>query len=40
MKEFEEKVNKGPRGSQVDGVKTVPSADDEALGEFEVRETK
>ena len=39
MKDFEEKVRKGPRGSQVDGVKTLPAKDGEALGEFEVRDT-
>lgn len=41
VKEFQEKLKKGPRGSQVDGVKALPADDAEVYeAEFEVRESK
>jgi acylphosphatase len=41
VKEFQEKLKKGPRGSQVDGTKALPVDDAEVYdAEFEVRESK
>ncbi|HEY3324658.1 MAG TPA: acylphosphatase [Planctomycetota bacterium] len=39
MKDFEEKLQKGPRSAKVEKVEALPGASAEDLGEFEIRET-
>lgn len=39
LKEFQEKIKKGPRGAQVDSIETLKVNDTEILEEFDVKET-